>query len=177
MDISKYLRVIPDFPKPGIQFRDVTSFLERPVLINHIKNALQDHYRCADADRIVAVESRGFIFSAIMADRLHSALVLARKKGKLPPPVISQEYNLEYGSDTIEIREGAIKEGDVVIIHDDLLATGGTALAVYKLVKQFKPSKIYFSFLVEIRDEGLKGREFLQEHCPDTEVFSLVTVG
>lgn len=161
--LRKSLRVISDFPNPGISFRDVTSLFSNSKAVSIIRDCLVDEYRFKDVDKVVCVESRGFVAGSILADRIHAGIVLARKHGKLPGEVVSETYIKEYGEDSIEISEGAIKEGDVVVIHDDLLATGGTAIAVYNLVKRFKPSKIYFSFLIEINDEGCHGRELLHE--------------
>ena len=172
--LKNKLRVIPNFPKEGIQFRDVTSWFEDPASLRTVKNIIRDEFRTGEVDKVVAIESRGFVGGALLADSIHAGLVLARKPGKLPTKTISLSYEKEYGIDTLEIGVDSIKEGDVVVIHDDLLATGGTALAVYNLVKQFNPSKIIFSFLIEIRDEGLKGRELLES--TGCKVHSVITV-
>lgn len=171
--LESKIRVIPDFPKPGILFRDVSSWFENQDCLLEIRKYLADEFKLSDADKVVGIESRGFVGGAILAERIHAGFVMARKPGKLPGKAVSVSYNKEYGTDSIEIGEGSIKEGDVVIIHDDLLATGGTALAVYNLVMKFKPSKVIFSFLVEIRDDGLKGRELLES--TGCEIHALIT--
>ena len=172
--LKSKLRVVDNFPIPGIKFRDVTSWFEDPSALHEIRNSLRESFRLEDVDKVVAIESRGFVGGALLADSVQAGLVLARKAGKLPTKTISLSYEKEYGIDTLEIGVDAIKEGDVVVIHDDLLATGGTAMAVWNLVQQFKPSKVIFSFLIEITDEGLGGRKLLE--MTGCEVRSVLTV-
>lgn len=172
--LKSKLRVIDNFPKPGIKFRDVTSWFEDPSALHEIHDSLRDSFRLEDVDKVVAIESRGFVGGALLADSVRAGLVLARKAGKLPTDTISISYEKEYGVDVLEIGVDSIKEGDVVVIHDDLLATGGTAMAVWNLVQQFKPSKVIFSFLIEITDEGLEGRKLLEK--TGCEVRSVLTV-
>ena len=116
-------------------------------------------YKDKGITKIVGIESRGFVMAAALAGRLGCGVVLARKPGKLPATVIKESFSKEYGVDTIEMHLDSIEQDDIVLIHDDLLATGGTAMAVYKLVKLFNPKKIYMNFIIEITDEGLHGRE------------------
>jgi len=157
------LRCIPDFPKKGINFRDVTSLYQNAECVKIMLDELEELYKDKGITKIVGIESRGFIMASALAGRLGCGIVLARKPGKLPSTVIKESFTKEYGVDTIEMHLDSIDNNDVVLIHDDLLATGGTAKAAYKLVKHFKPKKIYMNFLVEIRDEGLHGRDQFQD--------------
>lgn len=150
------LRNIPDFPIPGIQFKDVTSLFKNPACLQELDNTLYEMYKERGITKIVGIESRGFVMAAALAVKLNAGFVPIRKPGKLPAETISESYGKEYGRDTIEIHKDAIDENDVVLIHDDLLATGGTMLAAYNLVKKLNPKKVYVNFLIEL--EGLKGR-------------------
>jgi adenine phosphoribosyltransferase len=153
------LRSIPDFPKKGINFRDVTTLYKNAECMQIMLDELYELYKDKGITKIVGVESRGFVMAAALAGKLKAGVVLARKPGKLPATVIKESFSKEYGVDTIEMHLDAIDENDVVLIHDDLLATGGTAKATYNLVKQFHPQQIYMNFIIEIRDEGLHGRD------------------
>ena len=153
------LRCIPDFPKKGINFRDVTTLYKNAECVQIMLNELEAIYKDKGITKIVGIESRGFIMASALAGRLGCGIVMARKPGKLPYTVIKESFSKEYGVDTIEMHIDAIDENDVVLIHDDLLATGGTAKAAYNLVQHFKPKKIYMNFIVEIKDEGLHGRD------------------
>jgi adenine phosphoribosyltransferase len=125
-------------------------------------NELEAIYKDKGITKIVGIESRGFVMAAALAGRLGCGIVMARKPGKLPATVIKESFTKEYGVDTIEMHIDAIDENDVVLIHDDLLATGGTAKAAYKLVEHFNPKKIYMNFIIELRDEGLHGRDLFE---------------
>ena len=149
------LRCIPDFPKKGINFRDVTTLYKSAECMKIMVDELYEIYKNKGITKIVGIESRGFILAAA----LKAGVVLARKPGKLPATVIKESFSKEYGVDTIEMHIDSINENDVVLIHDDLLATGGTAKAAYKLVQHFHPKKVYMNFIIEIRDEGLHGRD------------------
>lgn len=153
------LRCIPDFPKKGINFRDVTTLYKNAECMQIMVNELYEIYKNKGITKIVGIESRGFIMAAALAIKLNAGVVLARKPGKLPSTVIKESFSKEYGVDTIEMHLDSINENDVVLIHDDLLATGGTAKAAYKLVQHFKPKKTYINFIIEITDEGLHGRD------------------
>lgn len=158
------LRVVPNFPKEGISFKDITSWYEDPELLRELRSSLIElvlnkNLKC---DALIAIEARGFLSGAILADRLHIPLYLVRKQGKLPSNVIEVPYTLEYGKDSLELPVNSVKEGDTVIIHDDILATGGTAEAVYKAVSFLKPKKVLFLFLLELIDENLSGRKVLE---------------
>ena len=157
------LRAIPDFPRKGINFRDVTTLYKSAECMKIMLDELEEIYKDKGITKIVGVESRGFVMASALAARLGCGIVLARKPGKLPATVIKESFSKEYGVDTIEMHIDSLDENDVVLIHDDLLATGGTAKAAYKLVKYFNPKKIYMNFIVEIRDEGLHGRDLFKD--------------
>jgi adenine phosphoribosyltransferase len=159
--LLKNLRTIKDFPIPGIMFRDVTTLFKDAKCLEIMEEEMYELYKDKGITKVVGIESRGFVMGAILARRLGAGLVMCRKPGKLPADTISQTFKKEYGEDTIEIHSDAIDENDVVLIHDDLLATGGTIKAAWDLVKKFNPKKCYMNFIIEIRDEGLKGREFI----------------
>lgn len=156
------LRCIPDFPKKGINFRDVTTLYKSAECMKIMLDEMYEIYKDKGITKIVGVESRGFIMAAALAGRLGCGVVLARKPGKLPATVIKESFSKEYGVDTVEMHIDSIQPDDVVLIHDDLLATGGTAKAVYKLVKHFNPKQIYMNFIIEITDEGLHGRDLFK---------------
>ena len=153
------LRCIPDFPKKGINFRDVTTLYKDAECMKIMTDELYELYKDKGITKIVGIESRGFIMAAALAAKLGCGMVMARKPGKLPSTVIKSSFSKEYGVDTIEMHLDSIDENDVVLIHDDLLATGGTAKAAYNLVQHFHPKKVYMNFIIEIRDEGLHGRD------------------
>ena len=153
------LRCIPDFPKKGINFRDVTTLYQNAECLQIMLDELEAIYKNKGITKIVGIESRGFIMASALAGRLGCGVVLARKPGKLPSTVIKESFSKEYGVDTIEMHIDSINEDDVVLIHDDLLATGGTAKAAYNLVQHFHPKKVYMNFIIEIKDEGLHGRD------------------
>ena len=166
------LRCIPDFPKKGINFRDVTTLYKSAECMKIMLDEMYELYKDKEITKIVGIESRGFIMAAALAGKLGCGVVLARKPGKLPSTVIKEQFSKEYGVDTIEMHLDSIEPNDVVLIHDDLLATGGTAKAAYKLVKHFNPKKIYMNFIIEITDEGLHGRDLFK----DIDLTTLVTV-
>ena len=166
------LRCIPDFPKKGINFRDVTTLYKNAECMKIMLDELEALYKDKGITKIVGIESRGFVMAAALAARLGCGVVLARKPGKLPATVIKESFSKEYGVDTIEMHIDSIDENDVALIHDDLLATGGTAKAAYKLVNHFHPKKIYMNFIIEITDEGLHGRDLFE----GIDLTTLVTV-
>lgn len=155
--LLKNLRNIPDFPIPGIQFKDITSLFKNAECMRELDNALYEIYKDKGITKIVGIESRGFVMASSLAVKLNAGFVPIRKPGKLPAETISETYGKEYGEDTIEIHKDAIDENDVVLIHDDLLATGGTMLAAYHLIKKLNPKKIMINFIIELK--GLNGRE------------------
>lgn len=166
------LRSIPDFPKKGINFRDVTTLYKSAECMKIMTDELYELYKDKGITKIVGIESRGFIMAAALAVRLGCGVVLARKPGKLPYTTIKESFSKEYGVDTVEMHIDSIDENDVVLIHDDLLATGGTAKAAYKLVQHFHPKKTYINFIIEITDEGLHGREVFE----GVELTTLLTI-
>ena len=166
------LRNVPDFPVPGIQFKDVSTLYKNPRCLKIMVNELYDMYKDKGITKIVGIESRGFVMAAALAVKLGAGVVLARKPGKLPSTVIKESFSKEYGVDTIEMHIDSINENDVVLIHDDLLATGGTAKAAYKLVQHFHPKKVYMNFIIEITDEGLHGRDEFK----DIDLTTLMTI-
>ena len=163
------LRSIPDFPIPGILFRDVTTLFKSPECLKELEDSLYEMYKDKGITKVVGIESRGFIMGASLAIRLGAGFVLARKPGKLPAETIQETYQKEYGTDTIEIHKDSISNDDVVLLHDDLLATGGTMLAAYNLVQKFAPKATYINFIIELID--LKGRAIFPE---GVEVSSLL---
>ncbi len=158
--IEEYVRSIKDFPEEGIIFRDVTSVIQNPDGLHLAIDKLQEEIKDIDFDVVVGPESRGFIFGVPVAYNLHKGFVPVRKKGKLPCETIEEEYDLEYGSATIEIHKDAIKPGQKVVIVDDLIATGGTTEAMIKLIERLGGEVVAIDFLMEL--EGLEGRKKLE---------------
>ena len=169
--LIKNLRTVPDFPIPGILFFDVTTLFKDAECLKELENELYELYKDKGITKVVGVESRGFVMGALLASRLNAGFVLARKPGKLPAETIQETFAKEYGTDTIEIHKDAINENDVVLIHDDLLATGGTVKAAYNLVQKFSPSKTFINFIIEITN--LNGRKVFDE---GVEVSALLEV-
>lgn len=171
--LLKNLRTIPDFPKPGIHFKDVSTLFKNPDCIREMLNELVRLYKDKGITKVVGIESRGFVMGAMLAEKLGAGFVMCRKPGKLPGETRTATYLKEYGYDTIEIHTDAIETDDVVLLHDDLLATGGSMQAAYDLVKQFSPKAVYANFLIELRMEGLEGRKFLGK---DLDITTLLTI-
>ncbi len=160
--LKKMIREIPDFPKPGILFYDITTLFENRWGLKQCLDILEQKYQYEQIDKIVGIESRGFILGAALADRLNCGFSVIRKKGKLPWKVISESYELEYGTDNLEMHIDAIKPGERVLIVDDLLATGGTLEASAKLVKKLEGEIVGLTCIVELL--GLNGRKKLSEY-------------
>ena len=171
--LLKNLRTIPDFPKPGVHFKDVSTLFKNPDCIREMLNELVRLYRDKGITKVVGIESRGFVMGAMLAEKLGAGFVMCRKPGKLPGETRTATYLKEYGYDTIEIHTDAIEANDVVLLHDDLLATGGSMQAAYDLVKQFSPKAVYANFLIELCMEGLEGRKFLGK---DLDITTLLTI-
>ena len=167
--IKSKIRDVLDFPKKGIVFKDLTTVFKDPRALHIIGWDLSQLYRDKGITKVVGIESRGFIGGSILAFELGAGFVPARKPGKLPADTVSCSYDKEYGKDTIEIHRDAITPDDIVMIHDDVLATGGTMAAVYNLVKSMNPKKIYVNFIIELG--GLNGRAVLPA---EAEVTSLI---
>ncbi len=168
--IKSKIRDVQDFPSKGVLFRDLTTAFKDPRALHIIGWDLSQLYRDKGVTKVVGIESRGFIGGSILAFELGAGFVPCRKPGKLPADTIREEYAKEYGTDVIEIHRDAITPDDIVVIHDDVLATGGTMAAAYKLVKSLNPKKIYINFIVEI--SALNGRANLPA---DADVSSLIT--
>jgi adenine phosphoribosyltransferase len=168
MALEKYIRDVPDFPIEGIMFKDITTLLKDPVGYKEGLEQLYEHVKDKGVTKIVGIESRGFIYGGALAALLGIGFVPVRKPGKLPSETISESYTLEYGTNTIEIHKDALQPGDKVLIHDDLLATGGTIEAAVKLVEKLGAEVSQISFIIEL--DFLNGREKIKEY----DVVSLI---
>lgn len=167
--IKRNIRSVEDFPQKGITFYDLTTAFKDPRALHVIGWDLAQIYRDRGVTKVVGIESRGFVGGSILAFELGAGFVPVRKPGKLPADTLSASYEKEYGIDTIEIHRDAITEDDIVVLHDDVLATGGTMRAAYDLVKSMNPKKIYINFIIELT--GLNGRALMPD---DVEVTSLL---
>ena len=156
------LRTIPDFPIPGILFYDVTTLFKSAECLQELLNTLYEQYKDKGITKVVGIESRGFILGGALAARLGAGFVMARKPGKLPAETIEETYAKEYGTDCIQIHKDAIDENDVVLLHDDLLATGGTMAATHRLIQKCNPKQTFINFVIEL--EGLNGRKAFTEN-------------
>lgn len=163
------LREIPDFPIPGILFYDVTTLFKNAECLNEILDALYDIYKDKGITKVVGIESRGFILGAALASRLNAGFIMARKPGKLPAETYEETYAKEYGTDSIQIHKDAISDDDIVLLHDDLLATGGTMAAAHQLVKKCGAKQTFINFVIELKD--LNGRNMFPT---DVEVETLL---
>lgn len=168
MDLRKLIRDVPDFPKPGIVFKDITTLVKNPAGLQEAVDRIADRYADAGVDIVVGVEARGFIFGTGVAMKLGVGFVPARKPGKLPADAVRAEYELEYGTDVVEMHRDAVSSGDRVLIVDDLLATGGTAAATAKLVEELGGDVVALAFVIDLA--FLKGRDKLAGY----EVYSLI---
>ena len=168
MDLNALLRTVPDFPKPGIMFKDITTILKDPAALAYCIDRMEAEYRGRGITKVIGIESRGFILGAALAARLGAGFVPIRKPGKLPSATLRQEYQLEYGTDTIEIHTDAVVRGEKVLIHDDVLATGGTMNAACSLVERLGGEIVGLSFIIELA--------FLQprKRLPGHSIFSLL---
>jgi adenine phosphoribosyltransferase len=167
--LKQYIRNIPDYPQPGILFRDITPLLQDARALRFTVETMANRYRSQQIDQVVGIESRGFIFGTPLAYLLGTGFVPVRKKGKLPSQVISVEYELEYGSNVLEIHTDSIQPGQRILVVDDLLATGGTTAGTVKLVEQLGAQVVSLAFLIELA--GLEGRSRLPGH----DVFALLS--
>ena len=169
MDIKSLIRDIPDFPKPGIIYRDITTLLRNSDGLNYVIDHFTDHFSQQKIDFVIGIESRGFIFGAPIAYKLGAGFVPVRKAGKLPAEIHSVEYDLEYGADTLEIHQDALQPGSRILIVDDLIATGGTAAATAELIDKLGCNLVGFAFIIELL--ALEGRAKL----PNAPIQSMVT--
>ncbi|MBQ7530081.1 MAG: adenine phosphoribosyltransferase [Paludibacteraceae bacterium] len=165
--LKKDVRNVPDFPKKGIQFKDITTIIADPGELRFMRDRLAAIYRGKGITKVVGIESRGFILAPALAMELGAGFVPIRKHNKLPAETIEVSYEKEYGTDTIQIHKDALSPDDVVLIHDDILATGGSMLAAVELVRKLGVKKIYVNCLIEL--EGLNGKAFLAAHGVDAE--------
>ena len=159
MSLEKSLRVVPNFPKPGIEFLDISPVLADPQIFNQLIDELAEAIKDVEFDKIVAIESRGFILGSALAVKINKGFVMVRKKGKLPGETVSLTYDLEYGTDTIEMLPGSVKANEKVLLLDDVLATGGTAAAVVSLIEKLGGKVVQCNFLIELT--FLNGRDKL----------------
>ena len=166
--LSDSIRSIPDFPKKGIIFRDITTLLKNADALKKTVDLFSEKYRNSKIDKVVCIESRGFIIGSALAVNLGAGFVPVRKKGKLPAEVITEQYDLEYGTDSVEMHVDAIRPGERVLMHDDLLATGGTMCAAIKLVEKLQAKIVGVSFLIEL--SFLQGRKHMQKQ----DIYSLI---
>lgn len=163
------IRNVPDFPKKGVQFKDITTAIKQYPVFSFIIDSIAEYYADKEISKVVAIESRGFITGGALAYKLGAGFIPVRKPGKLPAERYAHTYKLEYGEDTLEIHKDALSGEDVVLLHDDVLATGGTALAATELIKHFDVKSIYVNFIIELG--FLEGRKCLSPHY---ELFSLI---
>jgi adenine phosphoribosyltransferase len=167
--VKNSIRNVPDFPKQGINFKDVSTSFQNSKIFNFIIDQIVGHYKICGITKVVGIESRGFILGGALANNLNAGFIPIRKPGKLPAKTISQSYELEYGLDTIEIHADALNSDDIVLLHDDLLATGGTINAAVELIRKFGIKDIFINFFIEL--DFLNGRERIDSRLP---VWSLV---
>ncbi|APU69019.1 adenine phosphoribosyltransferase [Christiangramia flava] len=160
MELKEFVRDIPDFPKKGVIYKDITPLLLAPKAVNQALEQFLENIGQQPIDKVVGIESRGFFFATLLAQRLDAGFIPVRKPGKLPASTHAQEYELEYGSDTLEIHKDAIQPGDKVLLHDDVLATGGTAAATCKLIEKCGGEIVLCNFLIEL--DFLRGQEQLK---------------
>lgn len=168
-EVKNAIRNIPDFPQKGIQFKDLTTVFVRPDCLTWLKQQMVNKYQGKGVTKVIGIESRGFIIAPMVAEAIGAGFVPIRKPGKLPAEVVEVSYKKEYGTDVIQIHKDALTSDDIVVLHDDLLATGGTMQAAISLVKQFGVKQIYVDFIVEL--DALKGREAFDK---DVTVESLI---
>ena len=168
-DLKRLIRDVPDFPKVGIMFRDITTLLKDKDAFRRAIDLFYERYKNEKIDKVVSVESRGFILGSVLAHRLGAGFIPIRKPGKLPAETIREEYELEYGMDSMEIHKDAVVSGDRILMHDDLLATGGTGLAACRLVEKLGGNIVGICFLIELA--FLHGRDRLKDY----DIYSIIT--
>lgn len=169
VDLKKFIRDVPDFPKAGIVFKDITTLLKDKEAFKYAIDKMIERFKGENIDLVIGIESRGFIFGPILAYHLETGFVPVRKPGKLPAERVKESYDLEYGTDAVEIHKDAINPGDKILIVDDLLATGGTSQATAKMIEKIGGAIVGFAFLIEL--EFLKGRNKIKDY----NIFSLIT--
>ena len=166
-EVKQSIRNVPDYPIKGIQFKDITTALSKPECLQWMRDEMVKRYKGLGITQVVGIESRGFIIAPAVAMEIGAGFVPIRKPGKLPAETITVSYTKEYGTDSIEMHKGALNENDVVLIHDDILATGGSLMAAVELVRKTGVRKIYANCIIEL--EGLNGRKYLKERGVDID--------
>lgn len=166
MDLKSKIREVPDFPTKGIGFKDITTLLKEPEALKYVADKIAEEFRDKGITKVLGIESRGFILGGAVACALNAGFIPVRKKGKLPAEKIAETYQLEYGTDTIEIHRDALSEDDVLLIHDDLLATGGTTHAVLNLVGKVGIRQIYFSFICDLAFIETEHKNIIRKYNP-----------
>ncbi len=166
MDLKKEIREIQDYPKKGISFKDITTLIKNSEALNFVIDAIVNEFKDKGITKVVGMEARGFIFGGAIASRLNAGFVPVRKRNKLPYKVFTESYQLEYGEDRIEMHIDGLSNNDVVLIHDDLLATGGTAHAALRMVERFGIGKVYFSFVCDLEFIDTPSKRVLNEYKP-----------
>ena len=164
-EVKQSIRNVPDYPIKGIQFKDITTALAKPACLKWMKDELVKKYKDLGITQVVGIESRGFIIAPAVAMEIGAGFVPIRKPGKLPAETIQVSYTKEYGTDSIEMHKGALNENDIVLVHDDILATGGSLMAAIELIRKAGVRKIYANCLIEL--EGLNGRKYLADRGID----------
>jgi len=164
MDLKKEIREVSDYPKKGISFKDITTLFKNKEAMKYVTDVISDNFQGKGITKVVGLEARGFILGGAVANRLDAGFVPIRKKGKLPCQIITETYDLEYGTDRVEMHIDALSEDDIVLIHDDLLATGGTAVAALKLAQQCGVKKVYFSFICDLEFIQTPNKDLLKEY-------------
>ena len=164
-EVKQSIRNVPDYPIKGIQFKDITTALAKPACLKWMRDELVKRYKDLGITHVVGIESRGFIIAPAVAMEIGAGFVPIRKPGKLPAETIQVSYTKEYGTDSIEMHKGALNENDIVLVHDDILATGGSLMAAIELIRKAGVRKIYANCLIEL--EGLNGRKYLEERGVD----------
>ncbi len=166
MDLKSKIREIPDFPSKGISFKDITTLLKEPEALKYVAKTIVEEFRDKKVTKVLGIESRGFILGGAIACELNAGFVPVRKKGKLPAEKIAETYQLEYGADTIEIHRDALSPDDVLLIHDDLLATGGTTHAVLNLIKKVGVQDIYLSYICDLAFIQNEHKNLIRQYNP-----------
>lgn len=164
MDLKKEIREIADYPKEGISFKDITTLFKNKEAIRFVTDTIYNNFRDKGITKVVGLEARGFVFGGAVANQLNAGFVPVRKRGKLPSDILQETYELEYGSDIVEMHVDALSSDDIVLIHDDLLATGGTAVAALKLAQKCGVRQIYFSFICDLEFIETPNKQLLRDY-------------
>lgn len=166
MDLKNEIREIEDYPKKGISFKDITTLFKNKNAVKYVTETISEEFKEKGITKVVGLEARGFVFGGAVANELDAGFVPVRKKGKLPCDIFSETYELEYGEDSVEMHIDALSSDDVVLIHDDLLATGGTAVAALKLAQKVGVEKIYFSFICDLEFIDTPNKSLIKSFNP-----------